>query len=133
MHLSTLLPPLLLTLITFSLAATDYQNAIACSRRNPSINTAIDAFCNKKNAQGQLTNDILVPSPYSNAGASHGGVKVSIPGKCDPPQWVPFEWCAPQFHAMCAGMGRATGSVVKIYGRIGCQAFTIEEGEEIGS
>lgn len=110
-------------LAPFALAApsTDYENSIACGKRNPTINTAIEKFCNRRNAAGAFVNDVVVPSPYASKGAAVNGAKVWITGTCKPKQWVPLQYCAPQLSAMCAqGVGE------RKFGRNECQVWRIK-------
>lgn len=99
--------------------ATDYQNSLSCGKTNPSINAAISAFCNPK----AKSNDLFVPSAYASKGKVSGGAKVSIAGVCSPKQWVPVQYCATQFHVMCA-----KGKSSQRFGRGGCQNWKIETG-----
>lgn len=130
------LPSLLLTLAlsTSTLAATDYENASACAGKNPNTNAAISAFCNIINSSGNYANNMVVPSPYTTNGVAKGGIRVKITGTCSPKQWVPIEYCQPQFHAMCANGGPKDGLAKKQFGRNGCQTWIIEKtgGSRIG-
>ncbi|KAF2166542.1 hypothetical protein M409DRAFT_23180 [Zasmidium cellare ATCC 36951] len=111
----------LLALLPLPLATSDYTNALACARRNPSINAAISKLCTRRDKAGNLFNKIVVPSPYTSQGATVDGVRVRITGTCSPPQWVPLQYCGAQFHGICAG-----GGSVGRFGRSGCQVWRIE-------
>ena len=69
---------------------------------------------------------MVVPSKYASKGHTYGDVHVSIHGHCEPAQWVPLEYCAPQFHTICASGkdNSVTGS--RRFGHNGCQHFKIE-------
>ncbi|CAK3850138.1 Hypothetical predicted protein [Lecanosticta acicola] len=129
MKASTIFPVILLSLSPLPLAIAepdnDYQNSLACAKRNPSINAAISAFCDKKDASGNLSNDLFVPSPYASDGKVSGGVKVSIGGSCSPKQYVPLQYCGLQFHEICKD-----GQSHRRFGRGGCQVWKIESGAE---
>lgn len=127
MKLTPLLPLTLLLTPILASHPSDYQNAITCGQKNPSLNTAIDTFCNRRPpnnpdmAPSKLPNNIVVPSPYAKKGATSGKARVWIEGTCNPKQWVPLQYCGPQFHAMCA-----RGLTRKRFGRKGCQRWRIE-------
>lgn len=120
--------PLLALCAGAASAASDYENAIACAQKDPNINAAIDQFCNKKNPDGTLSNDIVVPSSYGNAGASVGGWTVAITASCNPPQWVPLSACSTQFHELCANSLESSTYVSTTYGWEGhggnCQTWS---------
>lgn len=123
MKLPTTILTLLLTPLTpLTLAATDYENSIACAARNPALNTAIQNFCNCRNSNGKFVNNIVIPSPFARRGATiANNARVRITGKCNPPQWVPLQYCAPQFHAM-----RAQGVRKRRFGRNKCQVWSLK-------
>lgn len=80
----------------------DSTNVAGCAKRSPDLVNAIATFCNKRDAGGQFTNDIMVPSDYANDGVTINGWHVQITAGCDPAQWVPADICMTQFHALCA-------------------------------
>jgi len=98
-------------------AWSDFADASKCGAKTPDINNAIGKFCSKK--------DLVVPSRYANRGVSVNGWHVAISGKCNPPQWVPFEYCRTQFARMCAN-GNGQGLNNKRFGRNGCQGWHID-------
>lgn len=96
----------------------DGVNALQCLVRHPNAYHAINDFC--------LGNGhILVPSDYSKKGKHYGNIFVKIGGDstCDPPQWVPLEYCKSQFFEVCVDGAHAHGK--KSFGRNGCQSFHI--------
>lgn len=114
MHLTTLLT-LALT-ATLTTAKTNEQ--ICASKAGSDFVGAINAFCDKTN--------IVVPSPYGNAGKVVGNAKVRITGKCKPAQWVPSYWCRVQMMALCASNPDNAGlGIDRAYGKNGCQFFEI--------
>ncbi|KJX97227.1 hypothetical protein TI39_contig522g00005 [Zymoseptoria brevis] len=118
---------LLLTFTTLPILADDYQDAVKCAQKDPASNSAIQAFCFKRNAQG-ITDNIHVPSPYASQGrrSTNGKTRASIKGTCNPPQWVPITYCNSQFHQMCAQSPRRNGWDRRNYGRRGCQEWRLE-------
>ena len=66
------------------------------------------------------------PSPYSKQGMFSNNKKVNIwiSGTCNPPQWVPAEYCMSQFYTMCA-RGDKYGQNTAKYGRNNCQSWHI--------
>ena len=104
--------------------ASDYQYSQTCAKKNPAVNAAISAFCNKK-INGVASDTIFCPGPRSNAGVVTGGVRAKITGNCSPPQWIPAQYCLVQFHYICATGGpRGMGS--HTYGNNGCQKWTLQ-------
>lgn len=91
--------------------ATNAQN---CAAKNPNINRAIAAFCNKDN--------LMVPTQYSENGVRVGNVAVSIQGTCKPAQWVPEKYCKSQFYELCASEPLEAYAINRWYG---CQDFVI--------
>lgn len=127
--LSTTILALLLTLAASASAATDFQNAIKCGKNFSKVNQAIEKFCSKKNKNGKIANDLVVPSKYANEGVTTwgiqgNGIKVKISGNCTPAQWIPHKWCMAQFHALCAELVVGCLNFEK-YGKGGCQTFEI--------
>ncbi|KAK4575299.1 hypothetical protein LTR86_001152 [Recurvomyces mirabilis] len=121
-----LLTTLTLTLATLSTAKTNTENDKICGQRSPSIMHAIGQFCQKT--------DIVVPSDYAIHGA-HGlyddpntYTHIFITANCDPPQWVPQEYCFSQFKELCANSQDKTFSGVEYFGRQDCQRWHIENG-----
>lgn len=115
MRFLALLPTL--ALAAPAAAWSDYDWAVKCGRKNPAVNTAIQRFCAK--------GDIVVPSEYANRGKSHNGFHVAISGSCNPPQWVPTQWCRVQLTKLCAnGDGQGLGN--QRYGNGGCQGWHID-------
>lgn len=112
MKLTTFLPAL--AFVASATAASDYENAMKCGKKNPEINSAIEQFCRKGN--------MIVPSKYAGEGHTYGGIHVAIHGTCEPQQWVPPEYCNLQFHEICAHHKHGAG--FKRYN--GCQDFRIE-------
>ncbi|KAK4617418.1 uncharacterized protein CLAFUR5_04986 [Fulvia fulva] len=125
MLLTHFLTPLFL-LITSTLAASDYQDSLACAKKNPSTNAAISKFCNKKGPNGGLINDITVPGSRSSRGVSVDGIRIRLTGDCTPKQWVPLQYCQTQLHEMCALSPHKKGFYTRRYGRGGCQIWSIE-------
>ena len=76
----------LLSATTLATAASDYQNSLACARKNPSTNAAISKFCNKKGPKGGFINDITVPGTRSAAGVAVDGIRIRLTGNCTPKQ-----------------------------------------------
>jgi hypothetical protein len=66
----------------------DGVNAVECLAKHPNAFHAINDFCNEEG-------HILVPSTYAEKGAHYGNIFVKIGGEstCNPPQWVPREYC----------------------------------------
>lgn len=115
MRISALLPAL--ALASTATAVSDYEWSVKCGRKNPNVNTAIQKFCSKGN--------IVVPSEYAKWGKSHNGFHVAISGNCNPPQWVPQDWCRYQLSKLCArGNGQGLGN--QRYGAGGCQGWHID-------
>lgn len=115
MRVSAIFPTL--ALASMATAWTDYKWAVKCGQKNPSVNTAIQQFCSK--------GDIVVPSDYAKWGKSVNGWHVSITGNCNPPQWVPREWCQKQLTKLCAN-GDAKGLGHQRYGNGGCQGWHVD-------
>lgn len=127
MKLTTYLAPILsLAILPTTLAASDYQNSLACAGKNPSINAAISKFCNKKSPDGKYINDITVPGTRSAQGISVDGIRIRLTGVCTPKQWVPQQYCLTQLHEMCALSPHNKGFYTRRYGRGGCQIWSIE-------
>lgn len=131
MKASTILPVLTYTALT--LAATDAQNQATCTKRFPLIAEAIDSFCNRTDdkAGQHYTDNIIVPSPYADQGfkfTKWDGTPgwVHVKGTCNPPQWLPRQWCNAQFCDLCANTKDPRGWNTRKYGQDGCQTFLIE-------
>ncbi|SMR57982.1 unnamed protein product [Zymoseptoria tritici ST99CH_1A5] len=94
------------------------QNGIQCHARNPGVNGAISDFCSKK--------DIVVPSDYATRGKQNMYALVNIDGgRCNPPAWVPQNYCNIQMWTICAH-GDVNGAGYRSYGKDGCQRWQIQ-------
>ena len=114
---ASLLLATLLTLLTTPTSALTPKER--CKHKSHAVAQAIARFCSKSN--------IVVPSTYAESGAvggDKGSAYVQILGPCNPPQWVPKEFCMKQFHKICAE-GDVLGAGRRHYGRNGCQEWTI--------
>lgn len=94
--------------------AGSYPDGAACLNKHPNIYTATNKFC--------TASDTVVPSAYTNAGKSHNGKWVGIPGSCNPPQWVPQYYCKAQLRSVCAKAPPNRNNQA-YHGRNGCQTF----------
>jgi hypothetical protein len=122
----------LLALITFTAAASDWQNAVKCGKRFPEINSAFDTFCrNPRNGDihsGQ--GGMMVPSPWAQEGVGHTGLRgnrfsVRVESSCSPAQYLPYKYCMSQFQAMCANTPNIWGYQTQHFGASGCQKFIV--------
>ncbi|KAK8215078.1 hypothetical protein M8818_002088 [Zalaria obscura] len=101
-----------------------------CQSKSLQIVAAIEKFCSKTN--------MVVPSWYAHVGATVGDRSVWIEGAphqtCNPPQWVPQEYCRSQLFHVCAG-GTKEGFGYAYYGagNSKCQVFTIQSKEYHGT
>lgn len=122
----------LLALLTFTSAASDWQNAVKCGQRFPQINSAIEYFCryprngDYKSGQGGM----MIPSPWSQEGVGYTGLRgnrfrVVVDSSCSPAQYLPYKWCKSQFQAMCANTKNKWGYHTQHFGTSGCQKFII--------
>ena len=122
----------LLALLTFTSAASDWQNAVKCGQRFPQINSAIEYFCryprngDYKSGQGGM----MIPSPWSQEGVGYTGLRgnrfrVAVESSCSPAQYLPYKWCKSQFQAMCANTKNKWGYHTQHFGTSGCQKFII--------
>lgn len=131
MKASTILP--VLTYVVPAPAATDAENKAKCTQRFPIIAEAIGYFCNKTDdaAMQHYTDDIIVPSPYADQGFKYTRFDMStgwlhVTGTCNPPQWLPRQWCNAQFWDLCANTNDPRGWNTRQFGPGGCQSFLIE-------
>ncbi|KAK3676025.1 hypothetical protein LTR78_004217 [Recurvomyces mirabilis] len=89
-YISTILG-LILASTTPATASYGPSNFDACANKAPAVINAIGQFCQKT--------DGVVPSDW--AGQGHQGPTgitwIKILGNCNPPQWVPQEYCFSQF------------------------------------
>ncbi|KAF2720310.1 hypothetical protein K431DRAFT_313492 [Polychaeton citri CBS 116435] len=99
----------------------DVSNAFNCASRSRAVNEAIIAFCY---GGAFAANSVVVPSTFATNGLESGTVHLQIVGHCDPPQWVPAKWCAPQFHAICAH-SKELGFGSQRFGDGACQQWII--------
>lgn len=118
----------LLTIAVLASAQTDFENAVKCGKRFPRVNQAIEKFCGK-NKDGKIINDLVVPSKYAEngvvaVGLTGGDIWVNIKGTCLPAQWVPYNWCMAQFHALCAVSDIGYNNY-NLHGKDNCQSFRI--------
>ena len=122
----------LLALLTFTSAASDWQNAVKCGQRFPQINSALEYFCRNprngdyKSGQGGM----MIPSPWSQEGVGYTGLRgnrfrVAVESSCSPAQYLPYRWCKSQFQAMCANTKNKWGHQTQHFGASGCQKFII--------
>ncbi|TKA83897.1 hypothetical protein B0A55_00096 [Friedmanniomyces simplex] len=107
--------------------AADYQNGVTCGAKNPAVNMAIDNFCNRENAQHQVTNNLTIGLPWARNGVLHDGFKVNIVGPTCPAnsRWVPAKYCNAQFHYLCANAGGPMGAGTMEFGAGSCQEWRI--------
>ena len=130
-HISLLLPALL-ALITFTSAASDFQNAVKCGRRFPKIQNAFEFFCNNPPTGEMKTNrgEMMVPSGWAQEGIGYTGARgnrfrIAVESSCSPAQYLPYKYCMSQFNAMCANTSNKWGYHTQHFGASGCQKFII--------
>ncbi|KAF2769117.1 hypothetical protein EJ03DRAFT_351592 [Teratosphaeria nubilosa] len=85
------------TLLLTALAAVtgvqaDY--ATQCVTTHPLLYAMIENFCAKS--------DMVCPSNYCDTGIDANGFWIGIQANCNPPKWIPTEWCLSQMHEVCA-------------------------------
>ncbi|KAM3415040.1 hypothetical protein BST61_g10175 [Cercospora zeina] len=125
--------PAFLTTLLLALATTitaqqpdqDFQYSATCAAKNPAVNSAIAAFCYKKDQAGRYSDTIMCPGPRSERGVVKDGIRAKITGNCTPQQWIPGKFCLLQFHYLCA-TGDAKGLGTGTYGTNACQKWTLE-------
>lgn len=113
--------------VSFTSAATPFQNQVKCGKRFPMISFAIDTFC--KHSVDYAKGGFVVPSPYAKSGFGTTGIRnnrfiVKIESRCQP-QWLPYKWCVSQLNDMCANTKNKWGYHTQRFGKGSCQKFII--------
>ncbi|KAM0703236.1 hypothetical protein Q7P35_009174 [Cladosporium inversicolor] len=123
----------LLAFITFTSAASDWQNAVKCGKRFPNIQGTIQYFCNSPYTGDIKTNSggMMVPSGWAQEGIGYTGergnrFRVAVESSCQPAQYLPYKYCMSQFNAMCANTKNKWGYHTQHFGASGCQKFIID-------
>nr|OQO32681.1 hypothetical protein B0A51_00059 [Rachicladosporium sp. CCFEE 5018] len=94
---------------------------------DPPVQSAINSYCAPYLDPKYDT--LIVPSREAETGvSSENGYTVAIWADCDPPQWVPHDWCYRQFEAVCQNKSDNGGYPNMTFGyppQDSCQNFTI--------
>lgn len=119
---------------------------VTCSKKAPQVVAAIGQFCTRlgeRNVAGKGRFSLALPRfTWSLTSAMIGYVQkhstvfkdrrgsVAIRANCDPPQWIPKEYCFEQLYSLCA-TGDWGGANRKNFGRNGCQQWWTLSGKKL--